>query len=351
MTENYCGLSKQYGSTPRQGAACAADIARGPALYWFKPRREGTDVGSVRLSRAASTLLLLGALAVLTVGWSSTSGESSVAHVACGFRKGPPPHVYRHVITVVLENHSFTDVADASPYLNGLAATCGLADNYWAITNPSLPNYIALTAGHTAGITENCTSCSVTTRSIFDQVGSDEWRTYQESMPLAGFTDAVAPFYAKKHNPAAYYTNIAAAYAVNAIPLGTAKNGELISDLRKNQLPRYSFITPDLCSDEHDCDLSVGDGWLAKWVPHILKSQAYGAGNTALFITYDEGSNNNNNRVYTVVASAYTPPGTVSHIHYTHYSLLRTQESLLGVPCLGHACDSNTASMRNAFRL
>ena len=131
-------------------------------------------------------------------------------------------------------------------------------------------------------------------------------------MPATGFTGSQAGNYAKKHNPAAYYTKLAGAYAQNAVPLGTPTAGALISDLRANRLPRYSFITPDLCNDEHDCSISVGDAWLARWVPKILASRAYRAGGTALFITYDEGSDSDN-RVYTVVASPTTRKGTVSH--------------------------------------
>jgi phospholipase C len=293
-------------------------------------------------------LVLLAALAVFIVGLTSTSAQSSVNRAPCGFRSGPPP-AYRHVITLVFENRSFPDVAHASPYLNKLAAACGLADNYWAITHPSLPNYIAMTSGHTGGMTDNCTTCSVSSPSIFDQVGSSHWRGYQESMPRTGFTGAEAPYYAKKHNPAAYYTNLADAYARNAVPLGTLSGGALISDLDENLLPDYSFVTPGLCNDEHDCDVIVGDLWLARWIPRILESEAYAEGDTALFITYDEGTYNNH--VYTVVVSPYTRPGTVSHIRYTHYSLLKTQESLLGLPCLAHACDYKTASMRDAFGL
>jgi phospholipase C len=105
-----------------------------------------------------------------------------------------------------------------------------------------------------------------------------------------------------------------------------------------------------MCNDEHDCDVATGDAWLRAWVPAILDSPAYRRGKTALFITYDEGSRSDN-RVYTVVVSPYTKRGTVSTVRFDHYSLLATQEALLGLPCLGHACDPETRSMRAAFGL
>jgi phospholipase C len=305
----------------------------------------------VRASHAALLLVLAGGVASLGAVAPATVAAPSAKVAPCGFlRPQRPPGMYRHVITIVLENHSLAQIAGSSPYLNRLAAACGLADNYSAITHPSLPNYIAITSGDTAGITDNCTSCSVSTSSIFGQVGPRGWRAYLESMPAAGFTGDRAGLYAKKHNPAAYYSNLAAAYAVNAVPLGTPTAGALTSDLRANRLPRYSLITPNLCNDEHDCTVSVGDAWLARWVSQILASHTYRAGGTVLFITYDEGSDEDN-RVYTVVASPFTRRGTVSHIAFTHYSLLKTQESLLGLRCLAHACDPETASMRNPFGL
>jgi len=169
-------------------------------------------------------------------------------------------------------------------------------------------------------------------------------------MPRAGFTGDNAGDYAKRHNPAAYYTNLAAAYAVNAVPLGTPAAGTFIADLRANRLPHYSFITPNVCNDEHDCSISVGDAWLARWVPQIFAARSYRTGGTALFIVYDEGADTDN-RVYAVVASPFTRKGTVSHVAFTHYSLLKTQEQLLGLRCLGHACDSSATSMRNPFDL
>jgi phosphatidylinositol-3-phosphatase len=253
------------------------------------------------------------------------------------------------VIVVVLENKSFAQVARSSPYLNTLAGRCGLASNYLAITHPSLPNYIALTSGSTGGITSNCTDCRVATRSIFEQLGPG-WRSYLEAMPRAGYRGAASGTYVKKHNPAAYYTRIARAYARQAVPLGTLEAGPLLGDLRRDTLRRFSFLVPDLCHDEHDCPVAVGDAWLSRWIPVILASPGYRRGGTALFITYDEGTYSDNH-VYTVVVSPSTPPGTIVGTALDHYSLLRAFESLLGFRCLGHACERQATSVLESFRL
>ena len=61
---------------------------------------------------------------------------------------------FRKVFIVVLENTAYGD-ALAQPFLAGLAARGALFTNFFAEGRPSLPNYIALTAGRTYGITSN----------------------------------------------------------------------------------------------------------------------------------------------------------------------------------------------------
>ena len=294
------------------------------------------------------SLLALLVVSLLTLGVRSTPGARSAG--PCGQLRGHAPKRYKHVLVIVMENHSYSAIDGSSPYLNGLARQCGLASRDVAITHPSLPNYIALTSGDTRGISDDCTDCSTNAPSIFQQVGPRGWRAYEESMPSPGFTGGGSGKYAKKHNPAAYYTRIAKAYARNAVPLGTTSAGALAGDLRRNRLRRYSFITPNLCNDEHDCDISTGDDWLRQWVSKIVRSRAYRKGGTALFITYDEGEGSDQ-RVYTVVVSPYTRPATVSGARFSHYSLLKTTEAMLGVRCLAHACQGRTPSMRRPFGL
>src|SRR5262249_31033143 len=157
----------------------------------------------IRLLIAAGVGLLV---AVPDLVDSSGFGSSAVqpAPPPCSGRARPPRTNWR-VITVVLGNHTYSQVAGSSPYLNRLARTCALATDYSAITHPSLPNSLALTSGDTDGITSDCTSCSTDAHSLFEQLDND-WHEYLESMPSPGYQGAFAGLYAKKHNPAAYYT-------------------------------------------------------------------------------------------------------------------------------------------------
>ncbi len=268
----------------------------------------------------------------------------------CGTKTGPPA-TYAHVIWIWMENRGYGQIigSSAAPYINSLAQGCGLATNYSAVTHPSLPNYIAATSGNTWGISDDNPPSShpLGVNSIFQQAGSAG--SYEESMPsnCALFSSGT---YAVKHNPEAYYTNIRTACASDDVPMGTTASGAFASALAAGTLPAFSFVTPNLCNDMHDCSIQTGDAWLQSWVPKIFASPSYQAGNTVLVVTWDEDDGHSGNHVATIVASPYTAPGTQSAAAFTHYSLLRTTEELLGIPTfLGNA--ASAASMRSAFGL
>ncbi len=280
--------------------------------------------------------LLLGVLAIVAAACGG--GKTTTPAVGHPCRGERPPIRYDRIVLVVLENHDFADVAGHSPYLNGLAKACGLATNYHSVAHPSLPNYLALTSGSTHGIASDCTDCTAAGTSIFGQLGYD-WRAYVEGLPRQGFQGPSSGDYSKKHNPAAYYPANALAYATRTVPL---------TDLRSGPAGRFDLVIPDLCNDEHDCALSTGDAWLGKWLPAIFASRSYKTGKTAVFVTYDEGAGPDD-RVYTVVASRSVRPHMVVVKPFDHYSLLRTVENLLALPCLANACRAQ--SMAGAFRL
>jgi phospholipase C len=238
-------------------------------------------------------LTLLCIVAALTSGCGSRSTAPTASTKAsppprCG--QLPPGSVsYSHVIWLWMENHSYDQIVGSSsaPYLNSVARECGLATNYHNITHPSLPNYIAATSGlggpALTPFQSDCNpsaSCSTEATSIFAQAPS--WRAYEESMP-SPCDRRDSGGYAARHNPPPYYTSLA---DCRRRDLSLAP---LTGDLADNSLPAFSFITPNLCHDTHDCSVTAGDRWLADEVSQIVGSRAYRAGRTALFITYDEG--------------------------------------------------------------
>ncbi|HYR63847.1 MAG TPA: alkaline phosphatase family protein, partial [Actinomycetota bacterium] len=195
-----------------------------------------------------------------------------------------------HIAVLVMENHTYGQVigsADA-PSTNSLAHTYALATNYFAVAHPSLPNYLALVGGSTFGITDDCTSCHVAgSPSLANQLATAglTWGDYQEGMPSACFTgpDATAGRYAKKHNPFVYFDSVVSnpSLCSHVVP-ATA----LAGDIAAGRLPAFTWITPNLCNDTHDCSVKTGDTYLAGLVPGLI--QALGP-HGALFIVWDEG--------------------------------------------------------------
>jgi hypothetical protein len=237
-----------------------------------------------------------------------------------------------------MENRGLTQVSGSpqAPYLNSLAGACGLAINYSGVSHPSLPNYIALTSGSTQGIADD-TGRPLGVPTLFGLLGKD-WKALEESMP-SDCDQTSGGEYALKHNPAPFYTTIAAECAIQDVPL---TNPPDIS-------ARFTFITPNLCHDMHDCSTSAGDRWLSTEVPLILDSTEYRSGNTALLITWDE-NDSGGSAVPCYVIAPSVPPGTRSATAFNHYSLLRTTEEMLGLaPLLGRA--ASAPSMREAFHL
>jgi hypothetical protein len=287
----------------------------------------------------------------------------------CGWR-AEPPRAWRHVLWIWFENRSYQNVLGtgdtSTPYLQSLAARCGVATNFHNESHPSLPNYLAAVAGTTAGVTRNCSpkGCSQDRDSLFAKVtaAGKEWKSYAESMPhnCAIFDEGR---YAVRHNPPPYFLPIRTQCAQQSVPMGTVQAGALADDLADGTLPEFSFLVPDLCNDMHDCPLAVGDQWLRDWLTAVFASEAYTDGATAIFVTWDEGDHSSGHGVHcasrptdeschiaTVVVSPSTPRGTEVDTWYDHYSMLRTTEEMLRLPGhLGAAADAT--SMRQPFGL
>jgi len=246
------------------------------------------------------------------------------------------------VAVIVMENKESGAVAGnpQAPYFNKLAAEYAVAPNWYGIAHPSLPNYLALISGSTFGVRSDCTTCIQNGASLPDQLDRRgiTWKGYFEGMPSRCYTLASAGRYAKKHNPFAYFSSIVnnPARCARMVPFT-----ELADDEARGELPRFSFISPDLCNDTHDCGVNIGDAFLSQHVPGLL--DALGP-HGLLVITYDEGSSNAGccrlaagGRIVTVFAGGLAKRGARVEQKLNHYSLLRTIEDLFGLDHLGDA--------------
>lgn len=233
----------------------------------------------------------------------------------------------RHVFVIVMENRSPEEALQGA-FTASLASRFGVAGDYHAVAHPSVPNYLALTSGQTWGV-EDDSYHVLPRRDLGSQLTAAgvTWRAYMDGM-TAGCLDSPVP-YDPGHNPFVFYGG---ACPANVVPLTS-----LGADLGGNT-PRFTWITPDMCHDEHSCGVPVGDGWLRQTVGKIMASKAWSE-DGVLFITWDEDDGSADNRVLTLVVA---PQGVhrVSSRPYTHYSLLASVEDLLGVGRLGKAASA-----------
>jgi hypothetical protein len=230
-----------------------------------------------------------------------------------------------------MENKGYSEVigSDQAPYINSLRRRYGVATNYFAVSHPSLPNYIALTSGSTQGISDDDDPSShrLSVPSIFSQLGGQS-RSLEQSMP-SKCDRGNSGDYAVRHDPEAYYVNLGS--NCDDVPFGPAP--ELSA--------KFTFITPNVCNDMHDCGVSSGDNFLKSYVPRLMSTPQYRSGTTVIFITWDEDSGCCGNHVPLIVISPYTH-GVRNGTSFTHYSLLKTTEQLLGLRQLASAASAHS---------
>jgi len=232
------------------------------------------------------------------------------------------------------------------------------------------------------------------------------WKSYQESLPLIGadkvnvsdgvytnltdFTkimptltppltsDDLVFLYAVKHNPFAYFREVQTGND-QRLSLKRVRDfdgsGGLFADLGSGEMPTYSFIAPNQCNDQHGrgnagafCNFDPsdngtqaslnpaliyrGDVAVQRLVSAIHRSPVWTKGRNAIVALWDENDYSlspNTNQVLLIVDTNYGVHGTSSGKRYDHFSLLKSIEAGLNLPCLNHACDENVDVMSDLF--
>jgi phosphatidylinositol-3-phosphatase len=291
---------------------------------------------------------------------SGSSVQTTTAKGPQGQAQGKIPN-FEHIIMIVLENHGYGEVIGSSkmPYLNSLAKKYVLLTKDYAVSHPSLPNYIALVSGDTQGIKKDCTDCFVNQPSLADLIETSgrTWKTYQENMPSACFMGDADP-YVQKHNPFIYFDSIrtnSTRCQSSVVPLT-----ELDKDLANNKLPNFSFVMPNLCNSSHDCTLDKADKWLNGTVSKLQASPALGK-NYLIIITFDEGKESDKasccgmgksagGQIATVLVSPLAKPGFKEATPVSHYGLLKTILMAWNLPNLGNTQQADTQPILDAWQ-
>ena len=320
-----------------------------------------------------------------------------------------------HVFVIMLENHSKSSVLGDSnaPFINQLAQKYAVADNYYGVTHPSEPNYVAAISGSNWWINNDNPNNRFDHRNLVDELEAHHksWAAYMEAMPSTGYLgdywpSSGNPLYASKHNPFVLFTDI----RNNPARLAHVKPyTDFASDLNSGHVPNFVWISPDQCNDMHGGVYGAVDGhpetpcpygsakddandaalkqkadaFVQQAVTTIMHSRAW-TGNSAIFIVTDENDYTGNSAtggwesadgccdspvlpagapdvpgwtggVYggglipAVVVTTHGPRHFHSDTPYNHYSLLRTVEDAWGLARLGYTSDTAQVSSMQEF--
>jgi len=267
---------------------------------------------------------------------SSCASGSSTTAASGSAERTTASRAHRHptpIVLILMENHRYDQIIGnaAAPYMNAFARRGALYTDMNAIRHPSLPNYLALTSGGTLRCQDDaCPPRSFRAKNIFSQLHKHgiRWRSWQESMPGRCVLHNASP-YAVRHNPAAYYRNL--------FPRQCPRHDVPYPRRMPHRIPGFTFITPNLCHDMHDCPVAVGDGWLHQHVPPLLRRGAI------VVITFDEGEGENH--IYMAARGPGVGHGVRHRAHFTHFSLLAGIERHFGLRRLRHARHARPAPL------
>ena len=173
------------------------------------------------------------------------------------------------------------------------------------------------------------------------------WKVYAESLPYVGYMGTQSGEYVKRHNPAAWYSDVA------YHPLEGKKMvpfSQFAKDLAAQRLPNYSLIIPNLLHDAHNGTLGMADAWLKENVPPVLNSAYFKVGgNGTMFVTFDNADGDHQGQVFTAVIGQNVIRGVKVDKPFRHENTLRTMMGLLGMKHFPGASE-NAAPMSEFFK-
>lgn len=246
-------------------------------------------------------------------------------------------------ITIWLENTDYKK-SEGDKNLLWLASKGITLGNYFAVTHPSEPNYVASQGGDNFGMDNddfNQIAGNVSAVTALLEHKKISWGSYQEGMPYTGYEgdawidhDTKANNYVRKHNPPVIYNR-------NTSPerLTYQKNFTMFyEDLNGETLPQWIFITPNMTNDGHDTSVYFAGRWARNFLEPLLDNK-YFMEKTLILVTFDENhSYHHRNRIFSILLGGAVPEklvGTKDENYYNHYSEISTVEANWDLHTLG----------------
>lgn len=308
------------------------------------------------------------------------------------------------VFVIPLENHDLVQSDPtgkpqqllsnpACPYFNSLitpgnsnSAQVSYATHYYSCSingeHPSEPNYIWTEAGTDFGVRTD-DDPSESAGNVFHHVmhltaqltaAGIPWRSYQEDLEYSSgpthsasgsevkpnpYNGTTEYYYAAKHNPMAFFPDT---QNLNVYPLTN-----LWTDLQKNNVGRYNWVTPDQYNEMHSAlpggfvyhgtrftgnqaAIAEGDNALSKIIPRIMKSKAYQDHGVIIIWTDETESTDDTNTTLPFVVISPLAKGNAyaSTLPYSHSSTLKTMDEIFGVAFQTNAIPADRINALNS---
>jgi phosphatidylinositol-3-phosphatase len=277
----------------------------------------------------------------------------------------------RHVMVIAMENTNAEPHGDApfiygnmkdAPYINSvLMPKYARAANFrdaLALGVPSEPHYVLMEAGTVAfpditfgretladgdpSAARSTASAAHLASQIEATAGRVTWMSYQEGIgPDTGACPVKSSFsahYGAKHDPFVFFQDVSGNPPSKTNAFCAARHrplSALAADMAADRVASYVFITPNLCHDMHDtCGgqsrVKDGDDWLRAELPAMIKwADAHGG---VIFLAWDEGRGTR--KIPFMALGAHVKKGFAGKALYDHGSIIRTVETIFGLPAL-----------------
>jgi hypothetical protein len=273
---------------------------------------------------ADATLAPLHAAEVTTTAHSATAAGAGDATNSIGPTGSVPPTPVagfpnsNHVFVVMEENQGFSEIfpfgnatgctSSAMPYLCSLAASNGMALQFYANDHGSLRDYLYTTSAFDwTQSPYNCTPSNCASPGVISgdnlvralTAASKTWRGYFEDMPWQGYIGGDTANYVVNHNPFIWYSDVANStiQQSNMFPFT-----QFAQDVNANTFQNFSYIVPNQLDDAHGIHdalengsetsstlLSAADTWLRTNIAPLLSTAPFRPGGDGiLIIVFDE---------------------------------------------------------------
>ncbi|KAK3180333.1 hypothetical protein K4F52_008304 [Lecanicillium sp. MT-2017a] len=286
----------------------------------------------------------------------TATGTAEVAKAAATAKTSSPTSnvkgkAFDRLAIVYFENQNY-DKSIGDPNFKFFADKGITLSNYFAVTHPSQPNYMASIAGDYFGMeNDDFIRAPRNVSTVIDllQYRGISWAHYQEDMPYSGFEGIGYKNqqngrndYVRKHNPAVMHDSVAhwsqRLSQIKNLSMTDTSRSLFHRDLAEDKLPQWMFITPNMTSDGHDTSITVAGAWCREFLEPLLEDKNF-MKNTLVLLTFDENETyaQRNNILGILIGDAVPEElvGTTDDNFYNHYSEIATVSANWDLPTLG----------------